>query len=114
MVTAEIETIAVIPEVRETHNALVELVGGEGFSVPEPNESTGFRVGHVLVPNPKPNHPTSYGGTVTRPFARGDCPLPVAVVLYGFLKLVNTNHPELREYHEKLRRAVQGFFERGS
>lgn len=87
------------------HNNLVMKISEGGFNIPEPNKVTGLRVGHIYVPNPKPDHPTSYGATVET--KRGlDCPLPVGYVGYGHLDLVNTDKPALREYHTRLRTLV--------
>lgn len=101
-----VEKKIIIPELKEVHNGLVERIAKEGFRIPEPNKVTGFRVGHIGVKNPKPNHPTSYGDTFKN--CRGDyaC-LPVGYANYGCFFLVNTDKQSLAEYHIKLRNLVK-------
>ena len=92
---------------KQEHNDLVMKISEGGFVVPEPNKVTGLRVGHIDVPEPKPDHPTSSGRTVET--KRGyECPLPVGYVGYGHFDLVNTDKPALQEYHTRLRNLVLG------
>lgn len=88
------DTRITIPETLEEHNRLVMFVADGGFSVPEPNEVTGMRVGHIYTKNPEPNHPR---GRFQNNL------LPVAYVGYGYLDLVNGEYAEIRAYHIHIR-----------
>jgi hypothetical protein len=95
-----------IPE--QEQNNLVMRISEGGFIVPTPNKISGLMVGHIDVPDPKPDHPTTYGATVATRRWSLDCPLPVGYVGYGYIDLVNTDKPALQEYHKKLRDLVLG------
>lgn len=100
------EDIISIPEVEQKHNDLIALISKEGFLVPEPNERTRFRVGHIEVRSPKPNHPTSYRSTFKN-MSSHDGLLPVGYAGHGSFFLVNTDEPALAEYHTTLRKIVE-------
>ena len=105
-----VESIA-IPEEVGFHNGLVEQIFQEGFIVPNVQEGVitrlfrikRFRVGHIWVPEPKPDHPTSPNET---PYPT---PLPVGYVSYGRIMLVNTDKRAVKEYHDKLRSITDNF-----
>lgn len=100
-----------IPENIDLHNNLVAIIEEVGFKVPNPNSATGFRVGHVDVKEPKPNHPTSYGNTqASARSLYGDYALPIAYIGYGEVILVNIDKQELTEYHTQLGQVLERFF----
>ena len=82
-----------MPIKSKEYNALIERIAEGGmFSVPNPNQATGFRVGHIGVVNPKPDHPREE-----------DSFFPIGYAGYNVLRLLNTNKPELKEYHSRLK-----------
>jgi len=106
-----VEDTIIIPEEIKKHNELARLIESEGeFRLPKSNKVTNFRVGHIHVINPKPNHPDSYGRTIGEaPLWAHNSGLPVGYMHYGQFWLVNTDKPVLREYHTKLRSIVEGW-----
>ncbi len=85
-----------LPRDIEKHNNLVKRIEATGeFTIPKPNASTGYIIGHIEVKNPEPDHPkTSFEN------------LPVGYANYDEFHLVNINQPALRKYHDRLKSII--------